>query len=130
MPSRRSGSKFTADRRKAIVDGIRSGLPRRLAAARAGIVKQTFYNWLDEGAKNPDGAYGRFVADVDAAEAAFAADILEKWTGAIPDDWRAGMELLSRRLPDEYGKRERHEVTGAAGEPIKIEVTWPGTTPG
>ena len=129
MPSTRSGTKFTAEVRSRVLEGIRIGLPIKMAAARAGIAKQTLYNWLAEAEKKPDGAYGKFAAELDLAQADFAAKVLGHWNDAIPDDWRAGVEMLGRRFPDEFGKRERHEVSGPAGEAIKVEVKWPGAAP-
>lgn len=125
----RTGTKFTAERRKAFVDAIREGLPISQAAARARISRQTAYEWMGRGEKTPEGQYGAFLEEVQSAMADAAAEALGHWKKAMPDDWRAAMEFLSRRFPDEYGKRERHEISGPEGEPIKVEVVWPTIAP-
>lgn len=120
-----TSSKFTAQRRTRILEALRTGHSLTSAAALAGITRQTLYNWLARGEKSPDGQYGRFAQDVAVASAESADAAIKSVTGAFEDDWRAAMEFLSRRFPDEWGKRERHEVSGPKGEPIRIEVKWP-----
>lgn len=120
-----TGTKFTEARRRAILDALRKGHTLTTAAAFAGITRQTLYNWLQRGEKAPEGNYGKFAMEVAQASAEAADVAINSVTGAFPDDWRAAMEFLSRRFPDEWGKRERHEVSGPTGEPIRIEVKWP-----
>jgi len=124
-----NNGKFTAARRAAVVEALGKGHGLSTAAGIAGIDRRTLYNWLNRGDKNPEGTYGQFARDCAEAEAKAADVAIGAIAKAMPDDWRAAMEYLSRRRPDEWGKAERHEVTGKAGEPIKVEVVWPGQTP-
>lgn len=118
-------SKFTQARRDAIVAAIQAGHPIPSAAGMAGLAKATVYDWLNKGEKEPGGQYGAFAQAVAEAQSQAADFAIGSITRAMPDDWRAAMEFLSRRFPDEWAKRERHEVTGAKGEPIKVELVWP-----
>ena len=124
-------SKFTAARRKAILEALRKGHTLTHAAALAGVDRDTVYDWLARGAKaaDEDSEYRKFAEAYLKANAAIADFAIEKIKAAMPDDWRAASTFLERRFPDEYGKRERHEVTGAAGEPIRVEIAWPGAPP-
>jgi transposase len=124
-----NAGKFTKERRERILGALRAGLPIRRAAGFAGISAQTLYNWLERGAKAPEGEYGKFAQAIEQAQAELTQEMLGHITRAAEDDWRASAHVLERRFPDEWGKKERHEVSGPAGEPIKIEVTWPGVPP-
>ena len=120
-------SKFTADRRKAILEALERGNTLTHAAALAGVSREAVYDWLKRGAeaKDPEPAYRRFAEDVARANALVADYAVGKIKDAMPDDWRASMTFLERRFPEEYAKRERHEVSGPKGEPIKVELQWP-----
>lgn len=118
-------SKFTEATRKAILEGIEAGLPLNQAAGRAGVGRRTVYDWLAKGAENPDGSYADFALAVEEANANAAFDAVEELRKAGRDDWRASLAYLERRFPEEWSRRERHEVTGADGAPIKIELQWP-----
>jgi len=120
-------SKFTADRRKAILEALERGNTLTHAAALAGVSREAVYDWLKRGAeaKDPESAYRRFAEDVARANALVADYAVGKIKDAMPDDWRASMTFLERRFPEEYAKRERHEVSGPKGEPIKVELQWP-----
>ena len=39
---------------------------------------------------------------------------------AAKSDWRAAAWRLERRLPAVYGRRERHEIANAEGEPFRV----------
>ena len=123
-------SKFTADRKKTIIQAFKDGHGPTNAAAKGGISKRTLYYWFERGEKHPDGAYGKFVQEVAEASAKAADVAIKSVTKAFPDDWRAAMEFLSRRFPDEWAKRKRHEFFGPKGEPIRVEVKWPTDGPG
>lgn len=120
-------SKFTAERRKAIVEALERGNTLTHAAALAGVSRDAVYEWLAKGAKatDPASTYRKFAEDVARANALVADFAIGKIRTAMPDDWRAAMTFLERRFPDEYAKRERHEVSGPKGEPVKIELKWP-----
>lgn len=37
-------------------------------------------------------------------------------------DWRAAMTILERRFPEDWGKRDRVEVSGPDGGPVQVEA--------
>lgn len=120
-------SKFTVARCAGIVEALERGNTLTHAAALNGVARETVYAWLAKGEKatDPESTYRRFYEDVSRANALVADFAVGKIKAAMPDDWRAAMTFLERRFPDEYSKRERHEVSGPSGEPIKIELKWP-----
>lgn len=124
-----TNSKFTTQRRAAIIEAVAKGHSLTSAAAFGGISKQTLFSWLAKAEKQPDGQYEQFARDLALASAQAADIAVGAIKAAMPDDWRAAMEFLARRFPDDWSKAERHEVSGPKGEPIKIEVKWPTTGP-
>lgn len=119
--------KFTATRRTAIVEALQRGNTLSHACALAGVSRQAVYDWLKKGeaTENPNSAYRRFAEDVARANATVADEMIGVIRDAAPDDWRAAMTFLERRFPDDFSKRERHEVAGPNDGPISIELVWP-----
>jgi hypothetical protein len=122
-----SASKFTAARRAAIIEALERGNTLTHACALAGISRTLVYQWLAKGeaAKDPNSTFRRFAEDVARANATVADEAIGTIRNAMPDDWRAAMTFLERRFPDEFAKRERHEVAGPNDGPITVELVWP-----
>jgi transposase len=118
-------TKFTAERRKLIVEALRKGNTLTHAAGLAKISRQAVYDWLQKGAKQEQGSYRDFLIAVEQAQAESADELVTIVRRAGLDDWRAAMTMLERRFPDDYAKTQRHEVSGPKGEPIKVELRWP-----
>lgn len=108
-----------------------------MAAVEAGIVRQTFYNWMREGREaiaqaNGDledvletNPYARFAYDVEQAQARFVLGNLTSITaigrGRAEGTWQALAWQLERRFPSQFGRRTRHEITGADGGPVRYQ---------
>jgi hypothetical protein len=90
-------TKLTAERRKALCDGIKLGLTYKLAAQYAGIAEQTFYNWMKRGRTGDGATFVSFFREVKAAEAKHAALAMSNIVKASRDSWQAGAWLLERR---------------------------------
>lgn len=121
-----AAKKFTSAVRTTIIEAIRTGNTLTHAAGLAGVSRAVVYQWLARGVDAPAGsAYRQFSEDVEKANAEAASRLVAIVSEAAIDDWRAAMTLLERRFPDEYAKRERHEVAGPNDGPISIELVWP-----
>ena len=81
----------------------------------------TLMTWKRRGEEEDDGEYAKFFEDFELAKGAAAM----KWLGAIDEaaeggDWRAGMEMLKRRYPDEFGDSSRVDLQSDNTHTIKI----------
>lgn len=96
-------TKFTVAEAR-ILRAARVGMPRRRVALAAGIHHDTLYEWLKT---KPD-----FSAALEKAEASGEETRLHRIEQAAKKgEWQADAWWLERRYPDEWGRRERHDVT-------------------
>lgn len=98
-------SKFTPERRAAIVDAIRNRIPYEFAAEANGICEDTLYEWLKIGrahrADGIDSEYTIFSEDIKRAEMQKIRehnDII----AARPERWQADAWILERRWHKHY----------------------------
>jgi len=92
----------TDPRIEPLLTALRAGNTRRAAARYAGIHSTQFYRWLEGTA---------FRAQVERAEADAEVRMLTKVAQAANGgDWKAAAWWLDRRLPADYGRRERIEL--------------------
>jgi len=111
-------TKLTPELQTQIVAYITAGAYIETAAAAAGVVKNTLYDWLKRGKTGEE----PFAAFSDAVERAMGqADmrdlaVIDK--AAQANQWQAAAWKLERKHPDKWG-RTRVEVTGADGKPIE-----------
>jgi transposase-like protein len=83
-------SKFTSRRKERVLAILGAGGSRREAARAAGIDPATLRSWIRRGERStPEGAFGRFLADVRAAESG------QRLVGLEPDrdevSWAMGV---------------------------------------
>lgn len=144
MPSRnvdpetgRYLTKLTDQTKANILQALASGVPVEVAAAYAGVVKVTFYNWLNAGRKAIAEANGnlaevlatnphaQFALEVEETLATFvvgnSAHIAEAGTKRNEGEWQALAWQLERRFPQWFGRKARLEHTGPGGGPIRHE---------
>jgi hypothetical protein len=113
-------SKYTPERVERFLQAVKLGSTYRLAAAYAGISHETYATWLDT---KPE-----FFAAVKEAEGAAVVGWLAKIEKAANEgNWQAAAWKLERRLPEDFGRKDRQsvELTGKDGGPV--EVTSTGT---
>jgi len=99
-------SKFTPERRAAIIDAISHRIPYELAAEANGIAERTLHHWLDVGYQHQldglDTDYTEFLQSIKRAEMTKIrehGDII----AARPERWQADAWILERRWPKHYG---------------------------
>ncbi len=116
--------KFTPELRAVIIDAVSAGNYFTTAASVAGIHINTLYRWLSEGEADEDSQYHEFYLDMQTAEAEAEVSIVSVVRSAANSDYRAGLELLSRRFPDRWSSRNRTELTGEHGAPVELVVSY------
>jgi AraC-like DNA-binding protein len=99
-------TKLTKQLQQQIGENVALGLTYALAAAPAGITYQTFNDWLKKGKNSTSGEYFEFTQYIQKCNADTAKKLLERLNEAA----KAGnctvcMWILSRRFPDEFGRR-------------------------
>lgn len=99
-------SKFTPERRAAIVDAISHRIPYEYAAEANGICEETLYEWLRiarcDHKNGIESEYTKFSEDIKRAEMTRMrehSDIIS----ARPERWQADAWLLERRWHKHYG---------------------------
>lgn len=99
-------SKFTPERRAAIIDAISHRIPYEFAAEANGICEETLYEWLRQGKEHRkqgiDSDYSKFSEDLKRAEMTKIrehSDIIS----ARPERWQADAWMLERRWHKHYG---------------------------
>lgn len=102
---------------KAIIDEIekslRMGMTQEDAATLAGISEETFYQWKK---KKPE--FSEAIKKALLICKQRNVGIIQK---AAISTWQAAAWYLERRFPLEFALRQRHEVSGPNGGPIRLE---------
>jgi len=112
--------KLTPELQEKIAQAILAGAYVETAAAYAGISKETFYDWLKQGAKQKRGKYKDFSDAIKKAMAESELRDIATLTRASSSQWQAAAWKLERRFPQRWGRREKVELEGSS-EAIKIE---------
>lgn len=99
-------SKFTPERRSAIVDAIAHRIPYEYAAEANGISEETLYDWLrtarahqKEGIDSDYTIFSEAIKKAEMTRMREHSDII----AARPERWQADAWLLERRWPKHYG---------------------------
>lgn len=99
--------KMTPERVHAVLDGLRLGLSRTIAANAVGISKSTIANWAVRSAD--------FRQQLDQAEAEAERMLMGLIVGAaakkLPTSWQAAAWILERTRPERYGQRSRMDMS-------------------
>jgi hypothetical protein len=122
MPTR---SKFTSEQREIIVEALRRGNSRRVAAALAGIDHRQIARWLRRGQDASAGSTWREFAEAVAhAEAVAAGEMMEivRRDAVVEGNARSAQWWLERRDPAFRGKPEETPTPQA---PTVIQLRWP-----
>ncbi len=117
-------SKFNPETTGIIIAAVRAGNYFTTSAALAGIHEGTLYRWLRAGEEDEDSKYRQFSLDMAQAEAEAEISVVLVVREAASEDYRAGLELLSRRFPERWSTKNRTELTGEHGAPIELVVSY------
>jgi hypothetical protein len=114
-------SKLTPALQAKLCDAIRSGNFLETAASFAGIDKSTLHRWLKRGDRERRGACHDFAAAVDKAVADSQALAVARIAKAANDgNWQASAWLLERRFPENWGRRDRHEIKADINSTVTV----------
>jgi len=106
-----------------ILEVLREGNFREVAARAAGITGRTLKRWMAAGKDEPEGPFGAFHRAVLEAEKDAEEKAVRTIRAAGEKDWRALAFFLERRFPERWGRRDpRIELTGKNGAPIEMEM--------
>lgn len=94
---------------KVVAEGLRKGLGVRASVARAGIVKETHYNWLERG-RTGEKPFVDYLDSCERAHAEFVENKLTQIDAAADKEWTASAWRLERLDPQEFGRKDRTEV--------------------
>ena len=114
-------TKLTSQKQEEIIKLIKMGAYHNVACECSDIDYSTFRRWIQKGEVEKTGKYREFRDALQQAEAHAEIRMITIWQGQVKDDWKAAQAFLERRFPDRWGRKERHEITGANGGPIEIE---------
>jgi transposase len=97
-------TKRTPELERRLLDALRAGNTRRAACAYAGVEQHTFQRWLLR--------FAHFAQAIEKAEAdAAVRNVAIIQQAARDGTWTAAAWWLERRYPEDYGRRERVDVT-------------------
>lgn len=121
-------SKLTEEIIKDICKKLKVGNYIKTVATSIGVSERTFYYWIDRGEKvnklyeagqkvpNEEKIYLQFLQSIQQAEAESEVVIVAQIFSQIPKDWKAGLELLSRKYPERWARKEYMDFKGSIEE--------------
>ena len=105
-----------------LTDYIKTGSYIITACRAVGINKLTYYRWVQRGAKasylkengkeipESEKIYYNFCNSVRKAQAIGELEILGEIRKQVKKDWHAGIEILARKYPQRWARRDKLEV--------------------
>lgn len=96
-------SKLTQDRRDGIVRDLKTGCTMKNAAEANGVSEATFHRWMQRN----EGFASAIREACAVAERSHVRTVVKASAGG---DWRAALEWLKRRRPDDWGDRVTHDL--------------------
>jgi transposase len=114
--------KLTTHLKEQIALAIRTGNYIEVAAAFAGVSKDTLYRWLRQGQKARSGPYREFSDAVERAMAESEIRDVAIIGKAAEESWQAAAWRLERKHPERWGRKDKvsAEISGRDGGPIEV----------
>ena len=116
-------TKFRAEYKEKILQGIRLGLEPSRACVLAGLTFETLNLWRAKALNDKLPEYITFFEEIEKAkvehEAIHLRNIHEAASGGT---WTASAWTLERMFPDKYSLKTRTEITGKDGGPVQQEI--------
>lgn len=104
-------TKLTPARALGIVELVRAGNYKKVAAAAHGVSESALYEWIERGtddkAAGRDTVFAEFAESLTRAEAESESALLGAVRDAIPHDPKLALEILSRRYPARWARTTR-----------------------
>ena len=119
-------TKLNLETSSAIVNALKIGATRKDAAGAAGVVYTTFLDWMRTGEAAKSGQFHEFYDACTKAEHAARLNYTKVIAmAANGGDWRAALEYLKRRDPENWGDKSALAIgnpDGTALAPATIIV--------
>lgn len=93
-----------------ICNDIKAGVPIKHAAIAHGISKSTFYDWYGKGEQAKSGKFKKFYDKVEEAKSVAVTLRARRIYKAGETSWQADAWWLERVDPDNFGKKDFHDV--------------------
>jgi hypothetical protein len=118
-------TKLTPQITEEITKRLRVGCYAKMAAAAIGVPERSYYNWLERGQKaeklaetgkkipETEKIFWQFWQSVQQAEAEAEVTIVAMIFDQAKTDWRAGLEILARKYPERWAKKEYMDFKGS-----------------
>lgn len=119
-------TKLTPELQKEFCSYVAAGITKKGACEACFITESALYDWIQKGerakAEGKTTIYSEFAESVKKAEAKFKLSHIKNIKNAAESgNWQASAWMLERVCRDEYGKKERVEVTGKDEKPVEVE---------
>ena len=95
-----------------MIEMLSRGIPPSTVCRYAGIRYTAFRRWLEVGAEGTNPVYTAFLDRVAKAEATAEVTLLDKMDAHHENDWKSIAWMLERRWPENWARRDRHEISG------------------
>ena len=95
-----------------MIEMLSRGIPPNTVCRYAGIRYQSFRRWLEVGAERTNPIYTEFLDRVAKAEALAEIALLDQMEAHHDDDWKSIAWKLERRFPENWARRDKHEISG------------------
>ncbi|MEE2709710.1 MAG: hypothetical protein VYA69_08940 [Gemmatimonadota bacterium] len=102
-------SKFTEERRKAILENLESGVSREVASMVSGVEPETLPKLMRKSEESATGTYKQFANDAIQSEATAVINMVQVIHDASERDWHASGWWMERRRPEEWGRSQSRE---------------------
>ena len=118
-------TKLTPQIQEEIVKRLKIGCYAKVVAEAVGIHRATYYRWLERGEKarklkelgkkvpKEEKIYCDFCDMVLVAEAEAEVTIVAMIFDQTKTDWRAGLEILARKYPERWARKEYMDFKGS-----------------
>lgn len=117
VPSKGQPLKLTAKVSKIICDAIRAGNYPSVACRAAHISLDSLARWRKRGAAGEE-PFAQFLRDLQQAEDDHEVAAVKAVHRAGKQDWRAHLEILSRRHPERWSRERERAAFGFSGDDI------------
>lgn len=119
-------TKLTPELQQEFCSYVAAGITKKGACEAVFIGESALYDWIQRGerdrAKGKKTIYSEFAESVKKAEAKFKLSHIKNIKSAADSgNWQASAWMLERVCRDEYGKKDRVELSGNSEEPVKVD---------
>ena len=118
-------SKFVPEAAAAVLEHVRRGAPRHIAANAAGLGRSTLMRWMARGKKERRGQFRDFWDALKKAEAELIIELVQRINAAAErGTWQAAAWTLERRYPEKFSTHGR-ELAAFRKEVVELRKLVP-----